>query len=272
MVRASPDDTAPSRGGNQQQQKKTDDAIDAEKAVQQQNPKLPVQVGGIAKRNASRAGSSSSSSTAAARRAKRREAEGGSGTIPSSANDSSSREASASTGDRNMKDTKGPQLRYDDEEHVLDSSAEYNGAVPGAISVPGRGNNAATSAITDQSSSGIVVAAEVAPDRELLVEEAYEKGALDRERALQEAEELRQNGGDVKVAVAVPDDDSSANGKKRRTVICLVGLVVVIAVGLLIGFLVQGKDGDGTSAVGTSTVVPTSPPSPLSDLLPPLEE
>eukprot|EP00980_Cylindrotheca_fusiformis_P025231 scaffold13299_cov71-Cylindrotheca_fusiformis.AAC.1 len=231
MVRTSPDDLASSQGGNQQQQKTTGDAIDEEKAVQQQqqNPKLPVQVGEIAKRNASRAGSSSSS-TAAARRSKHCEAEGWSGTFPSSANDSSSREASASTGDSNMKDTKGPQLRYDDEAHVLDSSTEYNGAVPGAIHVPGRGNNAATSAITDQSSSGIVVAAEVAPDRELLVEEAYEKGALDRERALQEAEELRQNGGDVKVAVAVPDDDSSANGQKRRTVTCLVGLVVVIAV------------------------------------------
>eukprot|EP00980_Cylindrotheca_fusiformis_P024761 scaffold12403_cov148-Cylindrotheca_fusiformis.AAC.3 len=221
-------------------------------------PRICVDYAGeIAKRNASRAGSSSSSSTAAARRAKRREAEGGSGTLPSSANDSSSREAIASTRDSNEKDTKGPRLRYDDGEHVLDSSAEYNGAVPGAIHVPGRGNNAATSATTDESSSGVVVEAEVAPDRELLVEEAYEKGALDRERALQEAE----------VAVAVPDDDSAANGKKMRTVICLVGLVVVIAVGLLIGFLVQGKDGDGTSAV-----VPTSPPSPLSDLLPPLEE
>eukprot|EP00980_Cylindrotheca_fusiformis_P016102 scaffold4780_cov113-Cylindrotheca_fusiformis.AAC.1 len=111
--------------------------------------------------------------------------------------------------------------------------------------VSGRRNNAATSA-----------------DPEILVEEAYKKGALDRESALQDAE----------VAVAVPDDDSSANEKKRLTVICLVGLVVVIAAGLLIGFLVQGKDGDGTSTVGTSTVVPTSPPSALSDLLPPLEE
>eukprot|EP00980_Cylindrotheca_fusiformis_P016105 scaffold4780_cov113-Cylindrotheca_fusiformis.AAC.4 len=258
MVRASPDDSAPSRGGNQQQHKKTD-AIDEEKAVLQQNPKVPVQAGEIAKRNTSgnavRAGSSSS--TAAARRAKRREAEGGSDTFPSSAKDSNnSRKASASTRDSNKKDTKGPRLRYDDEEHVLDSSTEHNGAFPGAISVPGRGNNAAISAITDQS-SGVVVAAEVAPDRELEVEEAYKKGALDRERALQEAEELRRNGGGVEVAVAVPDDDSSANGKKRRTVICLVGLVVVIAAGLLIGFLVQGKDG---------------PPSALSDLLPPLEE
>eukprot|EP00980_Cylindrotheca_fusiformis_P000335 scaffold82_cov111-Cylindrotheca_fusiformis.AAC.3 len=172
-------------------------------------------------------------------------------------------------GDSNEKDTKGPRLRYADEEHVLDSSTWYNGAFPRAINVPGRGNDAATSAIIDESSSGVVVAAEVAPDRELLVEEAYRKGALDRERALQEAEALRRTG---EVAVAVPDDDSSANGKKRRTVMCLVGLVVVIAVGLLIGFLVQGKDGDGTSAVGTSTVVPTSPPSAFSDLLPPLEE
>eukprot|EP00980_Cylindrotheca_fusiformis_P004902 scaffold1041_cov121-Cylindrotheca_fusiformis.AAC.7 len=222
---------APSRGGNQQQQqqqqqqKKTDAAIDEEKAAQQQNLKLPAWQEEIVKQttsgtSASRAGSSSS--IAAARRAKRHEAEGGSGTLPSSTNDSrSNRETSASTGDTSKKDTKGPQLRYDDEEHVLDSSTDYNGAVSGAIHVPGHGNNAPTSATTDESSSSVVVVTEVAPDRELLVNEAYEKGALDRERALQ----------DVEVAVAVPDDDSLANGKKRRTMIRLVGLVVVIVAG-----------------------------------------
>eukprot|EP00980_Cylindrotheca_fusiformis_P021309 scaffold8211_cov117-Cylindrotheca_fusiformis.AAC.5 len=99
------------------------------------------------------------------------------------------------------------------------------------------------------------VVAEVAPDREKEVEEAYKKGARDAEKALQEAEQLRKMG----VAFAVPEDDSSTDERKSRILPVIIALLVIVGAGLLIGLLVDRKD--------DSSEPPTSPPTTF---LPPL--
>eukprot|EP00980_Cylindrotheca_fusiformis_P005890 scaffold1239_cov130-Cylindrotheca_fusiformis.AAC.3 len=141
--------------------------------------------------------------------------------------------------------------------YTVDDEA-FTASTPGAHNVPGCSNNANNhgnnSWRANEESPDIVVAAEVARDRETSFEEGYQQGALDRERALQEVEEQRRDGEelsqhDAGIVVAVPDDGS----KKRRNVIFAVAFVVVVlATGLLIGLLVPDKN------------------TASSDLLPPL--
>eukprot|EP00980_Cylindrotheca_fusiformis_P004904 scaffold1041_cov121-Cylindrotheca_fusiformis.AAC.9 len=153
---------------------------------------------------------------------------------------------------------------------------------PGAVNIPGRSNNKNSvrapvdhdnAVNVNNESSNTVVPVEDTQDREIDGEEAYQQLALDGAKALQEAEELRQRvveyqkkDKDVEIAVLFPDDGSSTVGKKSQTVSLVIALVVIIAAGLLVGFLVQGKNDHA------STAAPTSPPSSLSGSLPPLME